>query len=173
MLQKKRICMATCSVHLTIFNTNGTLSALLPLSTSFLFVDKPLLTCLSFPATVGVNAWRELGRVTLQITRTIVCEYFILKVWASRRTFITNTFKSKTQPVQLPDYNSEFLKWLLKSISFRIAHEEVGNLRCNFWFCWFFFSLRRWIERFWSERAQIATKSEVKCATGDRSLWCG
>lgn len=46
-----------------------------------------------------------------------------------------------------------------------------GELQVNFWFWWFCF--RRWIETCWSERAQMATKAEIKCATGNRSLRCG
>lgn len=171
MLQKNRICLATCSLHLTIFNTNGTLSALLPVSTSFLFVDKPLLTCLSFPATVGVNSWRELGRVALQIAGQQYANTLFYRSALWQEPFITNTFKSKTELVQLSDYNYVFLRWLLKSICFRTAQEEVGNFKCIFWFCGFCF--RRWIETCWSERAQMATKAEIKYATGDRSLRCG
>lgn len=104
--------------------------------------------------------------------RMTVCKYFILKVWASRGTFIiTDTFKSKTELVQLSHYNFVFLGDLWKSICFSTAQEGVGNFKCAFWFCRFCF--RRWIETCWSEWAQMATKAEIKCATGDHGFHCG
>lgn len=83
--------------------------------------------------------------------------------------FITNTFKSKTEQVQLSSYNYIFLRWLLKSICFRTAQEEMRNL-CHFWFCLFCF--RRWIETCCTKWAQIANEAEIICTTGDCSLQC-
>lgn len=98
--------------------------------------------------------------------RTTVCGYFILKVWASRRTFIiSTTFKSKTEPVRLSNCNYVFLRWLLKSTCFRTVQKEVGNFKCLI--VPIFVSVDGWKHVGASSHARMATRAEMKCAAVD------